>query len=372
MTRITEAPCVSCVHVDSVRSKRCYTLSQLAQLPLLVPEIQRPADLQRVEEIVQYHANTGGGNNRQPVLIGDLIVAHSQDGDAWVVDGQHRWLAYQRLAPVYPDAAATVELIRLGVEGAPTMAELFKVVNRSVPVPDYVIKAVLDGTHRQVLDQFGRMVEGAFAPFASRATNPRRPNISVPRLLDRLAESVALQQLGDAASLFEYLRWTSERLGHRDIRNTERANAKAVKHKCEPLYITSDADDAWMSDPVALLTFLAQRRPKEGGSTPTAAPRPPSASLPSAVRLAVWNEAFGDDAGKGKCVCCSAAVTQQTFECGHVVPRAKGGTDATSNLRVVCRKCNRSMGTRNLFEFKAEYFSESHKAVDACNTNAAT
>lgn len=99
MELFANAPCVSCVHVDRVRSKRCYTLAQLAKLPLRVPDMQRRADLQRVEDIVDYHRRGGSTN---PLLIGDLIVAHSPNGDAWVVDGQHRWLAYQRLAPCTP------------------------------------------------------------------------------------------------------------------------------------------------------------------------------------------------------------------------------------------------------------------------------
>ncbi len=58
----------------------------------------------------------------------------------------------------------------------------------------------------------------------------------------------------------------------------------------------------------------------------------------------------------GCCFCCSGQVTQHTFECGHVLPRSKGGSDMMDNLRVLCRACNRSMGSRDLLEFKTKYF----------------
>lgn len=354
-------PCTSCTHVDCVRSKLCYTLSQLVQLPIRVPDIQRAADLQRVEDIVQHHA----GRGTPPVLFGDLMVAQTQDGSAWLVDGQHRWLAYRRLAPMFPEAAVTVEVVRLGVDGAPSMAELFVMVNRSVPVPEYVVKAVMDNTHRHVLDQIDVAFRATYAPFVSMSGNPRRPNVNVSRLLDRLSTSVALQQLSDATAVFEYLRWSNARLLAKDPANAKRVDAKAAKHGgCEPLYLSSDNDDAWMSDPVAIRTFSAHRSAASSTSMPLlpgkASPRKPASSttssLPLAVRRAVWNQACGEDAGKGACFCCSGQVTQHTFECGHVQPRSKGGSDMLDNLRVLCRACNRSMGSRDLLEFKAKYF----------------
>lgn len=81
-------------------------------------------------------------------------------------------------------------------------------------------------------------------------------------------------------------------------------------------------------------------------------------SLPSAVRMAVWNRWFGMEKGTGDCQCCGRVVYQQDFECGHVVAHSKGGADTIDNLRPICRTCNRSMGDRDFDEFREAYWSD--------------
>ena len=67
--------------------------------------------------------------------------------------------------------------------------------------------------------------------------------------------------------------------------------------------------------------------------------------------MALWNRVFGELAGAGQCACCRRTITQQGFECGHVIPVAKGGTDALENLRPICTLCNRSMGANHMDEW---------------------
>lgn len=60
--------------------------------------------------------------------------------------------------------------------------------------------------------------------------------------------------------------------------------------------------------------------------------------IPEATRQAVFTR-------DGRmCVYCSD--TTGPFECDHVVPRSKGGSNETSNLVVSCRRCNRSKKDR--------------------------
>jgi hypothetical protein len=81
-------------------------------------------------------------------------------------------------------------------------------------------------------------------------------------------------------------------------------------------------------------------------------------SLPQAVRHAVWNAwtPGGAKAGEGACASCGRSITQQDYDCGHVVARACGGSDTVDNLRPVCRPCNTSMGTVDMRDFVAKHF----------------
>ena len=90
----------------------------------------------------------------------------------------------------------------------------------------------------------------------------------------------------------------------------------------------------------------------------------PSTSRPSkgrkklnkALRMTVWNTAFGKDNATGKCFCCNIDVTQQDFEAGHMRSVANGGIDHITNLKVVCRLCNGSMGKEDMIKFKERNF----------------
>jgi 5-methylcytosine-specific restriction endonuclease McrA len=51
------------------------------------------------------------------------------------------------------------------------------------------------------------------------------------------------------------------------------------------------------------------------------------------------------DAQQGRCAYCGhifAAITDATID--HLVPKAKGGTGAISNLRLACLPCNQAKG----------------------------
>ena len=82
---------------------------------------------------------------------------------------------------------------------------------------------------------------------------------------------------------------------------------------------------------------------------------PKRKAIPSAVRFSLWNATFGERQGAGMCFCCGREVTQQNFEAGHILSVAHGGSDKLSNLRVICRNCNGSMGTVHMDEFMARF-----------------
>lgn len=78
-------------------------------------------------------------------------------------------------------------------------------------------------------------------------------------------------------------------------------------------------------------------------------------ALQPALKIAVWEKYIGSSL-HGVCfVCATAPITFGTnVEYGHVIAVAKGGEDTVENLRPICASCNRSMGTRNLLEYRAQ------------------
>ena len=88
----------------------------------------------------------------------------------------------------------------------------------------------------------------------------------------------------------------------------------------------------------------------------TSPAKKPRKAIPKKVREEVWKKRNGASFD-GRCFCCETDLRFEAFEVGHVIPVADGGNDSVDNLEPVCRSCNRSMGKRNMLEFKKTHFS---------------
>lgn len=88
-------------------------------------------------------------------------------------------------------------------------------------------------------------------------------------------------------------------------------------------------------------------------------------SIPKSVRNKVWTNCNGDHFAS-KCYVCRVKITVFNFECGHVIAEHNGGATSADNLKTICLPCNRSMGTRNLEEFRSTHFPERRTCWNIC------
>jgi 5-methylcytosine-specific restriction endonuclease McrA len=67
------------------------------------------------------------------------------------------------------------------------------------------------------------------------------------------------------------------------------------------------------------------------------------------LKKQVWDTYIGITVGECKCPMCKVDIIKQmNFECGHLIPESKGGKTELPNLRPVCNKCNKSVGTNEM------------------------
>jgi len=75
-------------------------------------------------------------------------------------------------------------------------------------------------------------------------------------------------------------------------------------------------------------------------------------TIPKSTKVIVWNNTFGLNVGCAPCFCCRTIyITQSNFEAGHIISYKKGGSNLAENLRPICGTCNKSMSTKNMYEF---------------------
>lgn len=60
------------------------------------------------------------------------------------------------------------------------------------------------------------------------------------------------------------------------------------------------------------------------------------------------------ETGYIRCVYCGCELDHRDVELDHVHPRAKGGTNNSTNVVVACRHCNRAKGDRPVSQFIAD------------------
>jgi len=98
-------------------------------------------------------------------------------------------------------------------------------------------------------------------------------------------------------------------------------------------------------------------------------PKPKRISIPKSVKDQLWDNIYGSSAGEGNCYVCSNKINSKKFDCGHIIAVSAGGTNDITNLKPICSSCNKSMGTKNMEEFKKEYYESNKKTL---NNNATT
>jgi 5-methylcytosine-specific restriction endonuclease McrA len=85
------------------------------------------------------------------------------------------------------------------------------------------------------------------------------------------------------------------------------------------------------------------------------------------LRIEVWKKHIGMEKGEVKCLCCNIFKIQQlNFECGHIVAESLGGSTSIDNLMPICGSCNKSMGTKNPFEFQKILLTKKTKCCFFC------
>lgn len=90
--------------------------------------------------------------------------------------------------------------------------------------------------------------------------------------------------------------------------------------------------------------------------------KPKRKKFSKSLRDQVWIKYMGMKKTEGKCYCCKIRTIHFTdFEIGHNKSVAKGGKDNISNLKPICRTCNRGMGTKSIEWYRKKYFSKPKK-----------
>lgn len=346
--------------IDTKQSKVRVTISDLLSGELLSPDIQRNIDQQRVEDIIEFQRKYHTKHNSL-LFLGDIVVAKCDD-KFFVIDGQHRLSAMKHVKELQPDYCVCVNII--SCNDLSEMVEMFMLINKCQPVPEHVIKTTTNIPKRYILDCFKKAFSSDYTCFISQSLSPRRPNVNIDILADKIFKSNLLGMFPSSSALYGYFVYVNDnKFPGMNTLNIPKCIEKAQKNNSKVLYLSNDPGNLWLERDDWIKEYLDRCTQQDNETmaekmtnyfklteNEKATWQQSRRNIPKGVRGEVWRKYYGNIID-GSCPLCKTQISIDNFDCGHIVSYKNGGSDGADNLMPLCSKCNKGMGAIDLNEY---------------------
>ena len=105
---------------------------------IITPNIQRIKDINKINKIVEYQSNYYKKHNRNHFNFQGLINIHccKEDGNNYLVDGQHRYYSIKNLMSVYGENHS-IDIECIMVDTINELKENYNLINKNTPLPEF-------------------------------------------------------------------------------------------------------------------------------------------------------------------------------------------------------------------------------------------
>jgi len=317
---------------------------------------QRFINRQHIKEIKEEMINSINTTKNIKYSSSLPHIALTTDKKKYIIDGQHRIEVYKEICKKHNNAIKVLVLYEYCNSDEQVM-ESFKRSNTQWEQNDEVKKwihgeenehpkpqnnmEVIQKLWNEKLEEYGGL-----KGMISRSSKPQKPNINENNFLNSLTSFTSFTSFTSSIEPNKNITYEQLKLqlnnANEKIKNLKSTNEYKVKNperwkKCEKFncYIGLVPD----------FTIYMKEEKKQQRT-----------NIPSGIRKKLWKNHFGEYAAVGNCKVCTDLIHINSFEAGHIVAVAKGGSNHIENLLPICQTCNRSMGTTNLYDYKNNYF----------------
>jgi 5-methylcytosine-specific restriction endonuclease McrA len=329
----------------------CMKQSVGALLRHAVPAVQRRVDDVHVRGLVTDVLNDWKRYGELSVL--QSITLARCAGSLYVLDGQHRLLAFQELVEVHdlPLKEVLVDCVVYECESVDELAERYNTINKNKPVHPLEVSSSHGKTR-----SFLQWMKETWPAYWSSSSKCVVPHLNMGAVMTALQQREAMlsSDLVTSDSLSEATRQLNEHLRRISVFQMSAAVKKSfdkcvAKSKGDPCFLSIFRSNHDWLDLVLYRIVHGVAYPDNVFEIREDARKRPSEKL----RRQVWEKVNSPkDLDDGECYCCQQPLTIKKMECGHVVPHVLGGEASLANLMPVCRACNLAMGICNLEEWK--------------------
>jgi 5-methylcytosine-specific restriction endonuclease McrA len=301
------------------QTKYNISVGELLSRDIIFPEYQRELLEEHSQQIVEFqkeHFKKHGS-----FIFLNCIQFCMFEGKWYCVDGQHRYDSFRELFLIQ-DWFVDIEITNCVNEEE--VHEIFRIINLNKPLPDFFKKSKKE---IDLVVEIKNYLQ-KYAKYFSKKEHPKTPNVHLDSFLDEVFKGRNWDTLNDFIEWFEI-----ENNAHNEYLE------KNIHH--ESIKIALDKIHAKSNDHFYLGCFWL---------------KPLKNSLSQVVRRECWINylrTIPENKGEILCYCCERQlIDAHNFEAGHIISFRNGGSNHANNLRPICGRCNKSMGTQNMDEFR--------------------
>lgn len=328
---------------------------------LRIPKFQRIVDKEHVAHLVRDQKKEYEKWKCFSILQ-SISIATVRGDDSYVIDGQHRLLAFKELEQQgYPVRDIVIPVVIYDILDMTEMKHYFTRINMNRQVHPLELQEDFANVGKVLVENFTK----EFGIYVKNDTkNSRCPHIN----LSELKKHIAARNIGDILeqhSLSVRALWEKIEEFNSYIANNVKSHQqlcqmmgkriaecelKAIKFSAPTIcYLGIWRKFEWLD--FCLLALVENKQFADINISCETTPK--RLIIPVSVREQVWKKVNVNTSDIGVCFTCCNDLYFRDMECGHIKAHSLGGKPTFDNLMPVCKSCNKDMGIMDLFLYKS-------------------
>lgn len=325
-------------------------VARLLHIP--VPRLQRCLNTEHVDGMIQdqvrEYASHACFSILQSITVGIL------HGDKYIIDGQHRLAAYDKLRQMgYPIHEVIVPVVFYHASCKEELSDYYNRINKNMPIHPFET----DEAWEDVGKVFCGLFQDSFGSYVKPSKSCRCPHISLDELKTHLqARNITSRLSNTSKTVHDFWKCVidlntqmhgkvNDQMCPKMHKRLQECVAKSVKSKCMPCFLGAWRHFEWLD-----IALHRLEHPNEEISLCIA--ENARCRIPVILREQVWKKHNVNTCDIGECFACNTPLRYMDMECGHIIAHALGGETTLGNLMPICKACNRDMGIMNLLHYK--------------------
>jgi len=330
---------------------------------IIKPNEQRIKDIDKVDEILNLqdkYCKIHGNFN----FLG-LINIHccKEDNKNYLVDGQHRYFAIEKLVKQNYQKNVRIEIVIVD-----TLEELkfnYAMINKNTELPEFPIEI-----NKQIPEKVAQYFFDEYPNIWKINKKPRRPFMNKTHFQEALGFltmklNKSLDCEIDIENLKKLVKDKNDKMGKWPLINYEK-NIRKIK-KWPEYKKLSDKHGFWLgmypqtSEKYTYQWIKDIVKEMTGEEIQKKRRYRKKKTIPKKIKELVWKKFIGNGT-EGLCFCCRVTKINclTSYSCGHVIPESNNGPLIIDNLRPICSSCNSSMGTINMEKYIEKNFPDNY------------